>query len=239
MKITSNSPASARSSAASKTGASDNAAQKGTSSTLETASGLDLVEIAGVAEAELTPKVRAALQSLMAEVESLRADVHALQAQVREAQALADTDPMLPILNRRAFVRDLDRTLSMVTRYQTTASLVFVDVNGLKTINDRYGHPAGDEALRHVAHIIAENIRGADSFGRLGGDEFGLLLLQADETIAVKKMTDLAEKIAAPTLGADEARFNVSIAFGVVVLDTTLDGTSAMAKADAAMYRKK
>ena len=195
----------------------------------------DLVEIAGIPEAELTPKVRAALQALMAEVESLRAQLGALRQKVVDAEALADRDPMLPILNRRAFVRDLDRTLSMVTRYGTRASIVFIDVNGLKSINDRHGHAAGDQALAHIAETIAANIRSGDSFARLGGDEFGLLLLQADAATAQAKAEDLAARIARTPIPTEDGSLSVSIAHGIVPLDGSLDGKSALERAEKAM----
>ena len=97
----------------------------------------DQITLAGVPEAELTPRVREALISLMQEVQSLRDQLTWSQERINELERLADSDPMLDIYNRRAFVRELDRALGMIDRYGMKASLIFVDLNDLKKINDQ------------------------------------------------------------------------------------------------------
>ena len=85
---------------------------------------------------------------------------------------LADEDSLLPVINRRAFVRELSRAMSFAQRYTQPSSLAFFDVNNMKTINDELGHAAGDAALMHVAEMLLEHVRHSDVVGRLGGDQW-------------------------------------------------------------------
>ncbi|MGE0408085.1 MAG: GGDEF domain-containing protein [Amphiplicatus sp.] len=200
---------------------------------------VDAVVIAGVPDSELTPRVRAALQSLMAEVAALRAELAEARMRMGELEALADADPLLGVLNRRAFVRELNRALAMIERYGAPSSLVFADLNDLKRINDEWGHGAGDAALSHVARIIAANIRQTDAVGRLGGDEFGVILTQADRQTALEKAARLAAVVEAEEVVWRDARFRARIACGVVEIKKGSSADEALASADSEMYRAK
>jgi diguanylate cyclase (GGDEF)-like protein len=90
--------------------------------------------------------------------------------------AVALTDPLTGILNRRGFSDVADRELARARRYQTPFVLAYVDVRGLKTVNDSEGHLAGDAVIRQVARLLSDSIRAEDAVGRLGGDELALLL---------------------------------------------------------------
>ncbi|MEL6379989.1 MAG: GGDEF domain-containing protein [Pseudomonadota bacterium] len=204
----------------------------------------DFLSIAGIPAAELTPRVQAALQTLMAEIASLRQSVTHLKDQVKAAEAQADQDPLLPVLNRRAFMRDLDRALAMARRYGTRAVLVFIDVDGLKSINDGHGHAAGDAALTHLVTTITDNIRSGDSFGRLGGDEFGLLLAETDAPLATTKMENLAARVRQTPIEVEAAMVPVRLSYGLCALseaatDHTLTSEALLALADTRMYARK
>ncbi len=93
----------------------------------------------------------------------------------------ADQDQLLPLLNRRAFVRELTRYIAFTGRYNTPASLIYFDLNHFKQINDTHGHAGGDAALEHFAETLLSHVRDSDCVGRLGGDEFGVLLTHADQ----------------------------------------------------------
>jgi PleD family two-component response regulator len=157
------------------------AAARGVSAAEPAARPADTATVMGIPEAELTPKVHDAIMALMREVEALRRDLAKSNARLSELEQLADRDALLPMFNRRAFVREMSRMMAVTTRYGTPASLIFFDVNGLKTLNDTQGHALGDQALLHVANTLLENVRGTDVVGRLGGDEFGVLLSHASE----------------------------------------------------------
>lgn len=193
----------------------------------------------GVPDAELTPRVRTALISLIEEVTSLRAELAETQARMQELEQLAETDPLLGIANRRAFVRELNRALALVERYGVPASLVFADLNNLKTINDGLGHAAGDAALAHVASVIAGNIRQSDTLSRLGGDEFGIILLQANQATAAEKARSLAEAVAAEPVQWSDRIFNAEISYGAVEIRKGWSVDEALATADSAMYDAK
>lgn len=201
--------------------------------------GADDIVMLGVPEAELTPKVRASLMALMEDVRALRAELEAARQRVRDLETLADRDPMLDVLNRRAFARELDRTMAMIDRYDVRASLVFIDLNDLKKINDRLGHSAGDEALSHVARIVADNIRQTDVVARLGGDEFAVLLLQSDQAIATTKATAIAELIQASSVHWEGEPFTASVSWGAVEIRKGVSAQEAMNLADEAMYEAK
>ncbi len=197
------------------------------------------VSIAGVPDVELTPKVREALGALMEEVQSLRDELTRTRERLGDLEKLADRDPLLDIYNRRAFVRELDRTLAMIERYGMRASLVFVDLNDLKKINDTKGHGAGDAALGHIADMIAANVRQTDVLGRLGGDEFGLLLTQTDQATAELKAEQLARIISEQPVLWKGDPFTAQISCGVVEIAKGQTVDEAMERADNAMYEEK
>ncbi|WP_425409146.1 GGDEF domain-containing protein [Hyphococcus sp.] len=199
----------------------------------------DKIEIAGIPEKELTPKVREALTSLMQEVQSLRDELAQSRARMSELEKLADHDPMLDVYNRRAFVRELDRIMAMIDRYDMRASLVFIDLNDLKKINDGMGHGAGDAALSHIAIIVAANVRQTDVLGRLGGDEFGLLLTQTDQETAEKKAEELTKAIAEIPVKWNGDQFTAKVSCGVVEIVKGQSAVEAMERADSAMYEVK
>ena len=114
--------------------------------------------------------------ALLAENERLKRELAVARARVGDLEARADIDPLLDILNRRGFERELKRALSHVKRYGTQAALMFVDLDGFKGINDRYGHGAGDALLKAVARELIGHVRASDIVARIGGDEFGVYL---------------------------------------------------------------
>lgn len=105
----------------------------------------------GIPTEELTPKVRVAIETLINEVERLRRELDEVKYQNSHLEKLADENSLLPVINRRAFLRELSRDLSFAQRYTQPSSLAFFDVNNVKTFNDELGHAAGDAALMHVA----------------------------------------------------------------------------------------
>jgi diguanylate cyclase (GGDEF)-like protein len=195
--------------------------------------------VLGIPEGEFTPRVRDAILTLMGEVDSLRQLLAKTEARLDEAQKNADLDQLLPLLNRRAFVRELTRYIAFAGRYGTPASLIYFDLNGFKAINDSFGHAGGDAVLKNFAEVLGANVRDSDCIGRLGGDEFGVLLSHADQAQAHKKADILAQKLrAAPTLWSGQS-IPVSFAYGAFELKAGDDADLAMARADEAMYAHK
>ncbi|WP_369796606.1 GGDEF domain-containing protein [Phenylobacterium sp. CCH12-B4] len=199
----------------------------------------DRATFMGVTRAEMTPAVQAAIQSLLGELDELKAEVDRLKARLEEAEGLADRDPLTPLLNRRAFLRELGRARTFAQRHGFPLSLVYFDLDGFKALNDRLGHSAGDAALHAVAERLVANVRESDVVGRMGGDEFAVVLMPADQAAAEARAGALAHAIEQDLRlpGAAEARLRVS--YGVREIGPEIDPESLIAQADAAMFDAK
>jgi diguanylate cyclase (GGDEF)-like protein len=199
----------------------------------------DTASIMGVPESELTPNVQRALLTLMGEVDQMRRETESLRAKIRDLETLADRDVFLPVLNRRAFLREVSKALSLAERHDAPSALVYFDLNGFKQINDTHGHAAGDAALEKVAELLVAHVRETDAVGRLGGDEFGVVLTLTAASAAEHKAAELAQAIAdTPILHEGEA-LRLGAAWGVRTLERGLAVETAMAEADKAMYARK
>jgi diguanylate cyclase (GGDEF)-like protein len=206
---------------------------------LQSAPAPDQAAFLGVSETELTPAVRAAIATLVLELNDLRTEVQRLKARLLEAEAAADEDPLTTAKNRRAFLREARRIAAFAQRYDSPASLVYVDVDDLKAVNDRLGHAAGDALLKAVADRLASHVRESDVVGRMGGDEFCVLLVQADFATAQAKAEMLARLVEAEPVNVGGRTTPVRVSWGVRQLDPTLDLEGQLAEADAAMFAMK
>lgn len=193
---------------------------------------VDSAAFLGVPQAEMTPAVQAAIQTLLSELDALRGEVSRLKGRLAQAEDLADRDALTPLLNRRAFVRELGRVSAMGDRYGTPASLVYFDLDGFKAINDRDGHAAGDAALKAVAERLTANVRETDVVARMGGDEFAVILVHTDGATARAKAGVLAQAIAAEPL-------KLGVSWGVREIAPDSDAETLLASADAAMFAAK
>ncbi len=199
----------------------------------------DVATVMGLPEAEFTPKVRAAIMELMEEVDRLRQELHQTRTRLAKIEEIADQDTLVPAANRRAFVREMARIMAFAARYDSPGAILYFDLNGLKSVNDRFGHAAGDAALRNVARILADNVRESDVVGRLGGDEFGVILARSDRAEAEEKAEHLADAIATnPTLWEGN-ELPLAVAFGAYCFEPGEDVDTALANADKAMYENK
>jgi diguanylate cyclase (GGDEF)-like protein len=199
----------------------------------------DSTAFLGLTEPDLTPPVQAALQTLLGEIDDLRSEVGRLKAKLVETEGLADRDALTPLLNRRAFLRELNRIRTFGQRYGAPASLVYFDLDGFKAVNDRYGHAAGDAALQAVALRLQANVRESDIVGRMGGDEFAVILAQADLPIAQAKAASLAAAIQREPIAFGDWTAPLHISYGVAQISLDLDPEAIVAQADAAMYAAK
>jgi len=199
----------------------------------------DTATVMGVPTAELTPKVRDALMRLMAKVESMRQEIEQQKARIAYLEQLANQDTLTPVANRRAFVRELSRVMSYGERYGTPSSVIYFDLNGLKEINDTWGHAAGDAAIVKVANLLVENVRESDIVGRLGGDEFGVILVRADKSAAAEKSAWLVEEFEGHPLEWEGTEIALDLAYGVYTLTGGEEAGDALAAADRAMYVHK
>ena len=156
----------------------------------------------------------------------------------RDLRRRADHDALTGLLNRSAFERELERELALGSRYRTTCAVLLLDVDSLKGTNDAHGHLAGDAVLRTVANTLRSRLRQTDIAGRLGGDEFGVVLPRADESAA----RTVAEEILAAARGHAVAPggLGASLSLGVALVKIPgLRATDVFRCADRAMYEGK
>jgi diguanylate cyclase (GGDEF)-like protein len=196
--------------------------------------------LSAISNDELTPRVRALLEQHLDENQLLISALAKMRERIEELERLVDSDTLTPLPNRRRFVREVERVVQHGRRYGTPASWVmFVDLDGLKQINDSYGHMAGDAALIHVADILRAMVRTTDVVARIGGDEFGLLLEQIDAEAAYDKAQRLIEAVAGQPMILAGKRVCLSISIGLAELSADDDAETLIARADSAMYARR
>ena len=168
----------------------------------------------------------------------LRVANRRLESAQGELRHMVTTDPLTGCRNRRFFDDVIGREIQRHRRYRIPLSLVFVDVDRFKAINDTLGHEAGDRVLQRVAAFLTRNVREADYVFRWGGDEF-LILMSCREDEAVRKATDLQAAFAeSDDAGGLPAGVGLSIGCAEVTADVT-DITPIVKIADERMYRNK
>ncbi|WP_395622234.1 GGDEF domain-containing protein [Sphingomonas daechungensis] len=177
--------------------------------------------------------------TLLAEVRRLKAEIAQLQERVELLDRLAYQDVLIDLPNRRGFMRHLEAAIDRVSRYDDSAAMLFVDIDGLKMINDTFGHQAGDEALMQVADMLAKGVRKSDCVARLGGDEFGILLERVNEVGASETADRLVSMIADCEFCFQGTCLPLSVAIGISVIEPNDQPEAVMARADLAMYRQK
>jgi diguanylate cyclase (GGDEF)-like protein len=190
-------------------------------------------------EKSTTAKSRSTAMRLAAEVDALKADLAAARARVAELETRVDEDPLTGLVNRRGFERALERALAFVRRYGASAALLYLDLDGFKPVNDRHGHAAGDWILVRVARLVAGKVRASDVVGRVGGDEFALLLWNVTGDQADEKAKAIEAMIDAETFerAGTSLAVGLSAGFAMLLPDDTV--TAVVARADQSMYARK
>ncbi|EKS37024.1 GGDEF domain-containing protein [Afipia broomeae] len=173
------------------------------------------------------------------QVAALKAELAAAEARIDELQAWADTDFLLNIYNRRGFERELDRSIAYIRRYKASGALIVLDVDRLKPINDTFGHAAGDIVLKGVVAVLMRHVRSSDVVGRLGGDEFGLLLWNLTEADALAKAAALEQAIDQLTFVFKGRPVVAGASAGIALIGTADSAADVMEAADRAMYARK
>jgi diguanylate cyclase (GGDEF)-like protein len=173
------------------------------------------------------------------QVTALKAELAAAEARIDELQAWADTDFLLNIYNRRGFERELDRSVAYIRRYKASGALIVLDVDRLKPINDTFGHAAGDIVLKGVVAVLMRHVRSSDVVGRLGGDEFGLLLWNLTEVDALAKAAALEQAIDQLTFVFKGGPVVAGASAGIALIGAADSAADVMEAADRAMYARK
>lgn len=195
--------------------------------------------VTGVSPNNVSALSLAEAEVLIGEIERLRGEVAKLEARLSRLRQLAYQDTLVDLPNRRSFLSGLERLVSRVEQYGNSAAILFIDVDGMKEINDTFGHSAGDQALVEVARILAGCVRKADRVARLGGDEFGVLLQETDELGAWHMGLRIVETVVGSQFCVNGTRLPLSVAVGVGVIEAGDDARSVIDRADKEMYRIK
>ena len=132
-----------------------------------------------------------------------------------EIYRLTTTDGLTQVFNKRYFLQEMERELSRCLRYQRDLSLVMIDIDHFKPVNDTYGHLAGDHILKQVAQRIVRSIRRDDIFARYGGEEFILLLPEIEKAMAVKTAEKIRRNIAEEPFTFDNVDIPITLSMGV------------------------
>jgi|GEM_PF-1425703 len=153
---------------------------------------------------------------------------------------LATTDHLTSLLNRRRFMEELERSVSLARRHKTKGVLMFIDLDRFKEINDTHGHEAGDKILTGIADILKDSVRSTDIVARLGGDEFGIIMHNIPLEQAQGKMQKTVDRINQFSVEYNGANLNVTMSVGMIVYpQEDRASENLIMNADLAMYRAK
>ena len=157
-----------------------------------------------------------------------------------EAQRLARTDVLTNIRNRRALFEDSEQVINLAKRYEHWFSVVIIDIDHFKLINDKYGHLAGDFVLKSLAQCITDNVRRVDIFARFGGEEFALILPETELSVAIETAEKLRKLIENLVLEFSNEDLAISCSFGVTAMHGKESSFEvALSQADKALYQAK
>jgi diguanylate cyclase (GGDEF)-like protein len=153
---------------------------------------------------------------------------------------LADHDTLTDVWNRRAFYERADRMMDLVRANRRPMSVLIIDADHFKSINDDHGHHVGDEAIRTLAALCKGNLRASDVLGRVGGEEFAVLMPDTSLHTAEEVASRLRESVARATIEHTGGRLSVTVSIGVVECHRDVESVQeALQRADAAMYEAK
>ena len=157
----------------------------------------------------------------------------------RSIERLAMTDDLTGLANRRAFLAAAERAIAQIDSVARSPTLLIVDLDHFKRVNDAYGHRAGDQALQAAAHALARSVRDIDFVGRLGGEEFVVLLAAADEETARRAAESARAAIAATRVTTPSGEIAVTASIGCTPLVAEDSVSAALQRADEALYAAK
>lgn len=162
-----------------------------------------------------------------------------LVSEKQRAEKEARTDALTNIANRRSFIRTGKQMISQSKQASTACGMIQLDADFFKSVNDRYGHASGDEALRTIAQSISENIRANDVAARMGGEEFAIITPCTDLKNLILVAERIRKKIEATTITHEEQTFQITCSFGCALYQPNDDLDSLLERADKALYAAK
>jgi diguanylate cyclase (GGDEF)-like protein len=157
-----------------------------------------------------------------------------------QLEEMATTDGLTGLMNKRTITGRIEETISRAERYDHPVSLMILDIDHFKRVNDTYGHPVGDRVLREVGRVFKESMRRIDLVGRWGGEEFMVLLDSSGADDALDKAEQLRERIGSLVFDSEGGEFSVTMSAGIAVFpDDSRQIEELIEKADVALYQSK
>lgn len=194
------------------------------------------------ANARLQSRVEIADEELIKSNRMLMMQSEELKRISEEFKKLSITDPLTGLFNRRRFKELMETEIEMSIRHGDTNSLLIIDIDYFKKINDIYGHPGGDEVLKDISLMIKANLRKTDILCRIGGEEFAVLCKRADKAAALGIGEKLRCAVQKNILRVGEAEISVTISVGVATFDdqsADISSAGLYQRADKAVYASK
>jgi len=163
-----------------------------------------------------------------------------IETQEQELHNMAFIDPLANCHNRRSFLTSAEIAFERSRRYSHTFAVLYLDIDHFKDLNDNYGHAIGDDAIKELTRICQDNIRDSDILGRIGGDEFGIILQECGLDFAIQTAEKLRQRISDHIILSDAGDINFSISVGAAtVIDTDKDIDDILKRADKYLYKAK
>ena len=159
--------------------------------------------------------------------------------QYKHAFNASMTDPLTGVYNRKVMETSLGRESGLSRRHKTALSLVLLDIDNFKNINDNYGHEAGDELIKAIAQTISHELRKTDMLARYGGDEFMILLSNTNRRGATTLANNLRKKVESTNYTINDTEFKVTVSIGVSSTMTSSKKDDLFSRADEALYQAK
>lgn len=161
------------------------------------------------------------------------------QHQIEDLRTAVRIDGLTQIANRTYFDEKLSEIIALRKRYGEPFSLLMIDIDNFKTINDVHGHPAGDRILKGVAIKIKASLRGSDFLARFGGDEYALILIKTDVKAATEVAWKLCEEVRGSRFILDNSSLTITLSIGLAEASDDDNDEMLLKRADAALYRAK
>lgn len=199
----------------------------------------ELIAEFGIASHEITPSVAAALAAMLEKLDAQSRELRKAQKELLEIQELIDFQGPVPLPNRRAFLKKIAWAIAMNERHGTFSSVVSVAISNMAEIERVYGYEVRDKVRSYVVAVITERLRDTDFFGRLGPDEYGIVMFSANLEQAQEKASYLAYKVEETPYFWNGKKIQVKMAAGAHLIRKADDPEGSLSAANTAMYVDK
>ncbi len=166
--------------------------------------------------------------------------INQLEDELERVKAEAKQDSLTKLLNKKSFEKILQEYINIYKKYKKIFSLILLDLDNFKQINDTYGHVIGDEVLKHVANVLKQYLRDKDIIARVGGEEFAILLPDVDITIAFKIADRLRNILENRIIVIDRKPIKITASFGIIEINEKINSYKDILQlVDIALYKAK